>query len=291
LSAALKVAIVSAPILGADGGSVRKPLLRARLDQLCQALQAASGVGAEAVDFDDYPSLLGAVEAGGVDFAWLAPIVALRAMASLRVVPIVMPVRRGVASFHSALFSSVGSPIVRPPDLVGVRAAWVERESASGHLLIRAALRARGIDLAQAFSEERFHGSHEAVVRAVIDGTADVGATYLHHDHSGSGVLRAGWGDERVQIVARVGPIPSDVIGAGVHVPAREIRAVRDALSGSDPAIVSAAQALFECDQLIPCESEHLDPLTELLEFLEGTQLPWKSIVPPARVRIGRDAE
>lgn len=269
------------------GGEAAEAAMRARLVSFCSALGACIGMVVEPRDYDDYPSLLDAMSAGTVDLAWLPPIVAMRAAAGGRALPIALPVRRGVSSFHSALFSAVGSAIQRPPDLNGVRVAWVDRQSASGYLLIRAALRAQGVDLSQAFSEEHFFGSHEAVVRAVMSGTADVGATFLHHDASGTGVWRAGWGDAHVHIVARVGPIPSDVVAAGIHVPVSALRNVQRALtSGADRELAAAATVLMEADKFVVAESEHLKPLEDLLDFLEDAARPWHSILPPPNARV-----
>jgi len=286
--APLRVGMVAAPTrTSLGGGEAAKPMMRARLFAFCAALGRAIGAPAEPRDFDDYPSLLDAMGAGGLDLAWLPPIVAMRAAAGGRALPIALPVRRGVASFHSALFAPVGSAIQRPPDLAGARVAWVDRQSASGYLLIRAALRAQGVELEHAFAEEHFFGSHEAVVRAVLEGTADVGATYLHHDSAGSGIWRAGWGDANVHIVARVGPIPSDVIAAGIHVPVSQMRAVQRALTeGVQGELVSAANVLMEADKFVPSESGHLKPLEDLLDFLEDAARPWHSILPPPNVRL-----
>ncbi len=271
------------PRADSDGGGDARAILRARLRALADALGEATGLSTTPRDFDDYPSLLGGMYEGAVDIAWLPPVVAMRAASSGRALPIALPVRRGISSFHTALFAQVGSPIVRPPDLVGARAAWVDRQSASGYLVIRAALRAQGVDLAHAVSEEKFLGSHDAVVRAVLSGQADVGATYLHHDTRGTGVWRAGWGSSNVHIVARVGPIPNDVIAAGVHVPVASIRAVRNVLTdGQHPNVGRAANELMEADTFLVAESEHLKPLEELLDFLEDAAKPWsRSVVPP----------
>lgn len=274
------------------GGEAAQPVMRARLHAFCAALTRSSGLPAEGRDFDDYPSLLEAMSAGALDLAWLPPIVAMRAAAGGRSLPIVLPVRRGVSSFHSALFTTVGSAVQRPPDLNGVRAAWVDRQSASGYLLIRAALRAQGVDLEQAFAEEHFFGSHEAVVRAVLAGTADVGATFLHHDASGTGVWRAGWGDANVHIIARVGPIPSDVIAAGIHVPVSQIRAVQRVLTAEgQPELAAAANVLMEADRFVVAESAHLKPLEDLLDFLEDAARPWHSMLPPPNARVAEHGD
>jgi phosphonate transport system substrate-binding protein len=279
--APLEIGAVLAPASARpDDGSLE--ILRARLQAFADALGDASGTPTAPSDFDDYPSLLEALYAGKVDVAWLPPLVAMRAAGGGRALPIALPVRRGISSFHSALFSLGGSPIVRPPDLVGLRAAWVDRQSASGFLVVRAALRAQGVDLATAFREESFLGSHDAVAEAVLTGAADVGATYLHHDARGSGVWRAGWGTTNVNVVARVGPIPNDVIAAGVHVPVARIKLVRQALvDGAHPGLVNAARELMQADEFTTVESEHLKPLEDLLDFLEDRARPWRRSSPP----------
>lgn len=279
--APLEIGAVLAPTsVAADDGS--RAILRARLQAFADALGNASGSATAPADFDDYPSLLSAMYEGKVDVAWLPPLVAMRAAGGGRAIPIALPVRRGISSFHSALFSLAGSPILRPPDLVGVRVAWVDRQSASGYLVVRAALRAQGVDLAAAFREEKFLGSHEAVAEAVMTGTADVGATYVHHDSRGSGVWRAGWGAQSVNVVARVGPIPNDVIAAGVHVEVARIKAVRQALiDGSHESLSSAAKDLMQADEFTTVESEHLKPLEDLLDFLEDRARPWRRSTPP----------
>jgi phosphonate transport system substrate-binding protein len=284
----LRVGIVLAPtVTSVQGATAPTPVLEARLRAFALALGAATSMPTRPVGYDDYPALLDAMAHRELEIGWLPPVLAMRAAAAGRALPIAIPVRRGVASFHSALFAPVGSTILRPPDLVDARVAWVDRQSASGYLVIRAALRAQGVEFARAFSQELFFGSHQAVVRAVLDGKADVGATYLHHDSSGAGVWRAGWGDASVHVVARVGPIPSDVIAAGVHVPVAQIRAVQQALlTPTNLPLLDAARALLEADRFVIAESQHLRPLEELLDFLEDAARPWSSIVPPPDARL-----
>jgi phosphonate transport system substrate-binding protein len=256
--------------------------MQGRLDAMCAALARVLGLEVEPLVARSYPELLEALQRGEVDFAWLPPVVALRAASAGRALPIVLPIRRGVSTFYTTLFARQGSRIVRPPDLVGTRAAWVDSNSASGYLVIRAALRAQGIALEEAFWEERFYGSHAAVVRAVLDRKADVGATYLHHMPGGPGIWRAGFGDEPVQIVTRVGPIPADVIAAGVHVPVPLIRRVQaELVAGADPGLRHAAAQLLEAEGFTAAESTHLEPLERLLGFLEDTATRWTSVMPP----------
>lgn len=256
--------------------------LNARLDALCAALGAATGLVVEPHVARDYPALLDDMHSGRINVAWLPPVLALRSASAGRALPVALPVRRGLSSFHTALFARAGTALRRPADLAGARAAWVDKNSASGYLVIRAALRAQGVDTAKAFGEERYYASHPAVVHAVISGECDVGATYLHHAPGAGGVWRAGWGDANVHVIARVGPIPADVIAAGVHTPAARIRAVQRAfVSGEHASLAEAARQLFEADSFVAAESSHLEPLEKLLAFLEDSAYRWTSQFPP----------
>lgn len=279
---------LTATATASSSGASPATVMQTRLGTFCEALSQATGLPTLPHAARDYPALLEAMHAGQVDVAWLPPVVALRAASSGRALPIALPVRRGVSSFYSALFTRGDSPFRRPADILAARAAWVSAQSASGYLVIRAALRAQNVKLEQAFAVERFLGTHAAVVRAVLAGEADVGATFLHRELEGGGVWRAGWGNADVHIVARVGPIPADVIAAGVHVPVARIRTVQTALvSGAHPALSAAGSLLLEAEGFVAAQGEHLAPLEKLLGFLEDTAYRWGSDFPPPSTRLG----
>ena len=60
-------------------------------------------------------------------------------------------------------------------------------------MLPRIQLASRGIDPSTVLREELFLRSHAEVVRAVLDGRADVGATYGQRPDDGEPVRRAGF--------------------------------------------------------------------------------------------------
>src|SRR5262249_35694649 len=140
------------------------------------------------------------------------------------------PVRNGVSSYFTALFVLERSTLQRAEDMSGVRVAWVDRQSVSGYLLIRASLRAQGIDLARAFGDTRFLGSQDAFVQAVLDGNADVGATFIYIDAHRGTPMRAGWGAAKVRVLSQAGPIPADVLAVGARVPTAITETVRKLL-------------------------------------------------------------
>jgi phosphonate transport system substrate-binding protein len=254
----------------ATSPEVSRPLLSA----FSTALGDATGLNVTVLGLWHYQGLLDAMQEGSIDFGWLPPVVALRAMGRLQVVPIVLPVRNGVSVYSTALFARSGSRLKNVSDLVGVRAAWVDRQSAAGYIVIRSHLQSMGISLDRAFRNNLFMGTHDQVVRAVLQGEADVGATflYMNSDPLGShpvNVLHAAWGDADVQIITHAGPIPSDVMGASPHVPDTVVCVVQQAmLSKSHPALAAAARALFRADNFAEPLVEHLAPLGKLLSSI-----------------------
>lgn len=243
--------------------------LRADLDTFCAELAAAVGAPVTGQRIEHYDDLCDAMHAGHVDLGWLPPMIALQATARGRTLPVVLPIRAGVSTYNTALFARSASTLRRPQDLAGARVAWVHRQSTAGYLVIRASLRAQGVDLGRAFAAEQFVGSHAAVVRAVASGEADVGATFVHLGPTGA-IKSAGWETAPMRSIAIAGPIPNDVMAAGIRMPVSQIRAVQRALcSGASPALKAAAGRLFNAQGFVEAQASHLEPLKKLLGFMD----------------------
>jgi phosphonate transport system substrate-binding protein len=262
---ALRVAIV-VPLAGpASASTTRLAMATAnKLHAFCNALCARTGIVASPQTYVDYQALLDAMKAGKADLAWLPPVVAARSMDEGSSEPVAFPARHGLATFHAALFAPADSPVRTLGELRAVRAAWVDPQSAAGYLVIRAELAARGIDLARAFHEERFFGGHAEVVEAVLGGEADVGATFAHLDTAGA-VVRAGWGDAPVHVVALAGPVPPDAISVGARVSGPLLREVRRALvEDLGGELQQACRDLFDAERFLPARSELVGALERL---------------------------
>jgi ABC-type phosphate/phosphonate transport system substrate-binding protein len=246
---------------------------RAQLDELCAALSSETRIQIIGVGVWYYHRLVEALDLGHVDVAWLPPILAAQAQIRGAARPIALPIRGGVTSYSTALFARENGRIRAVTDLVGVRAAWVDRQSASGYLLIRAHLRALGVDLERAFSTDRFTGSHEEVAAAVLDGSADVGASFVHLDPTDDRPIRAAWGDARVRLVALAGPIPGDVIAASTRLDAGRLERMRRALVESQR-VREAAQSLLGAEGFVAPRPGHLDAVAALLPRLDEHAIP-----------------
>ncbi len=248
-------------------GSETDAPTQALLTAFCESLSRASGLDIVAYAAPRYDRLLYRLRQGEIELAWLAPVVALTASKS-EVSPVALPVRGDTPWYWAALFVREDSPLHSLANLHQARVVWVDRDSASGYLVIRAALHADGFDVDRGFREQTFGQTHDAVVREVMADDHTVGATYMHIDSEGR-VSRAGWGDRAVRVLKRAGPIPSDVLAAAATLPEAQIDALRRALCETPPSdLVEASQALFGARRFAAADLSQLAHLRALERYL-----------------------
>jgi phosphonate transport system substrate-binding protein len=245
----------------------------AAADRFASALTSVLSAPVEVHRAIDYRVLLASLEQGRVDLAWVPPLAAARAVRAGTVTEVAVTMRNGSSSYHTGLITLRESKIESLKDLRGVRAAWVDRESASGYLVIRAALRAAGVSLVNAFTEEIFVRSHAEVARALAEKRVDVGATCFNFVSGTVEIARSGFKDhggvrdEAIRLLAHAGPIPADLVAAHRAVPPRWIQLVQTALVDARPAAVHvAAKDLVHADGFVRPTPEHRDMLAMLLE-------------------------
>jgi len=181
-----------------------------------------------------YVELERMVRSGQAHLAWLPPLVFLRLEREGEIVHLAKSERAGSASFHAAMIVRTDSPIRSLEMLRGSRAAWVDRWSASGYVIPRATLVAKGFSPRDLFREERFYGSHEAVVGAVLSGRANLGGTYAQLTEQGA-LLRGAWstirgGEASIRVLMTVGSIPGDLVAAHVALNEEERASLTSAL-------------------------------------------------------------
>jgi ABC-type phosphate/phosphonate transport system substrate-binding protein len=190
-----------------------------------------------------------------VAVAWLPPIVFVHLEREGTAMPLVSNWRAGLASYHAALVVPENARIHSILSLRGARAVWVDPFSASGYVLPRLQLIALGVDPKRAFSSERFVGSHDAVVRTIMEGGADVGATYATVNEAGVAV-RGGWTDvpgasELVKVLTTFGSIPGDLVAVRVTLDPMTCALVTRALVGAstDPAAAALAHEVLGVEE------------------------------------------
>lgn len=257
---ALTFAIVSGEVPSAEA-----------LARFCAKLTQVTGLAIEPRVFGTYPEMVEESRARHLDLIWAPPLVAIDLEDSGAATSAVVVHRSARAGYYSALFAKADSPIHKPEELRQARVAWVSKESASGYFVPRWHLRSMGVALTEAFAEELFLDTHEAVTRAVLEGRVDLGATHVGLDPVTGKLGSAPWlslgGPSVAKVLLLVGPIPGDVIAVSRRVdPAvrRQLVAALVAMREDE-----ASRALFEASQFDPVPDGHLDLLRRLARFSE----------------------
>lgn len=216
-----------------------------------------------------YGSLADEMKTGKVDVAWAPPLLAIELERAGSATVALCSKRAGRVDYQAAIFLPKGSPITAVEELKGKRVAWVAKESAAGYIFPRLKLASLGLDPETLFADESFRRTHEAVVRAVLAGDADVGATYVSYAPEGgpepktAGWLDAGTKTEDIRVLTTAGPIPADVIAFASTMGAPLSEKLGEALRalGANESI----RALLNADGFEPASLAHFDALRALV--------------------------
>jgi phosphonate transport system substrate-binding protein len=194
------------------------PEARRRVSELANIIGRLAGLDIALSAQPAYEKVAQLLHRGDIDAAWLPPIPFIALERSGGVTALARQHLAGRSHYYSAIIVAVGSGIRSIGKLEGMRAAWVDRHSASGFVIPRIQLAALGVDPRTAFASQRFYGTHEAVVRAVAEGDADFGATYVRLDRKGT-IVHGPWSSmpkfaRSIRTLTKFGEIPSDVVAA-----------------------------------------------------------------------------
>ena len=209
---------------------------RDRFARFAEVLGKRSRLEVQIFESSSYEELATAVVSGYVDVAWLPPIPLIALAKHGSVTPLASLHRGGRSTFQSVIIVRADSRFREPRDLVGARAAWVDRYSASGFVVPRVALSHLGIDARSAFPQQRFWRSHDTVARVIVAGRADFGATYAGTSESGE-IVRGAWLDvkgasDAVRVLSILGEIPGDVVAAHARMDVGKKQRITEALVG-----------------------------------------------------------
>lgn len=220
------------------GANRTQPSVALGLPRLVRELGQQLGRPVAAQPCDTPEELCAGLVDGRLDLAWLPPL--LHARAAARGAALLgIPQRGGTLTYRAALLVQSLSHVAGLADLRGARAAWVDRQSASGYHFPRLEFDRAGLDPRAALAAETFHGSTQRAATAVAAGEADLCACYVteaaaHDAFAAQQDLRRALGAvaDGLRILHVTAPIPPDGILArpGLEEPVRA--AVARALLG-----------------------------------------------------------
>jgi phosphate/phosphite/phosphonate ABC transporter binding protein len=189
---------------------------RQALDALCGALAKLLATPVQGINCASYSELALELERDRVDYAWMSPTLMILTNENIQLRPLLSAVRDDRTDYRACMFVDGTRSFQSIEQVRGGVVAWVDRTSAAGYIVPRIHLASRGIDPTEYFAKELFLRSHAEVVRAVLDGRADVGATYGQQPAEGDPVQRAGFvhvaPERAVRVLEWTREIPNDVI-------------------------------------------------------------------------------
>ncbi|MBI2391927.1 MAG: phosphate/phosphite/phosphonate ABC transporter substrate-binding protein [Deltaproteobacteria bacterium] len=239
------------------------------VQRLCDALGRQLSRRVVPRVFDTFGAMRAELARSELELAWSPPVAAVQ-LELAGVVSIAVGIwREGGSSYSSAIFTRASGPVSRVTELRGKRIAWVDEESAAGYLLPKTKLAALGV---RSFEKETFEGTHEAVVRAVMEGRADAGATHVSFQPVSDKIETAGWSrggayrHEDVRILATAGPIPPDVVVVSRKLPESLHDELSDVLValGQAPSTRDDVRAVFAGHGFVLVGSYQYDALRSL---------------------------
>ena len=216
-------------------------IARDRVDR--EALTRGLGLAMERpihlIRYTRYTDLAEAVIQGSVDLAWLPPAVYAYVRQSERVRLVAAVQRSGTDGYRSALLARVGSA-QGLDDLHGARAAWVDPWSAAGYLMPRAMIVAHGLDPKSTFASERFVGSYDAAIEALVARDADITGATCTVDARGKLVERSWSAVAPVRVLQISASIPSDVFCTTGTISCADAQDIEHALLGPNGPLIAS---------------------------------------------------
>jgi len=147
---------------------------------------------------------------------WFSPFAYVAAREKIGVKPIATPKVNGKFSYKGYIITKKTNNIRSLSDLKGKHFGYVDPKSASGYLYARHILKSNGLDPDRIFSKVSFMGTHDNVIKAVLNGEIDAGATY----NEAIDLAKAkGLNVSALEIIGETEDIPKDAIAVNPNMP------------------------------------------------------------------------
>ncbi|MCS6899366.1 MAG: PhnD/SsuA/transferrin family substrate-binding protein [Myxococcales bacterium] len=219
-----------------------------------------------------HAGLCAAIEADAAQILWAPPLVALDLWEWGSAQPLATVVRKGRTSYPAVLVARP-EPQQELATLLKGRVAWVSKLSAAGYVVPMRFLESEGLVGSEGFQEQRFLYSHQGVLQAVLQGQADVGATYGRLSRTSSAVeLRPE--AEGLRVVAVAGYVPNEVIMTSRKVSELERLSLGEALRRTSLGDLQLLGVELGVERFSLQVGEHLEPLMRLTHRARSSEIP-----------------
>jgi phosphonate transport system substrate-binding protein len=218
----------------------------------------------------DYAAVIEALRNRTADLAFVHPAGYVLANREARAMIVARNLWHGKATFTSRLYVRKDTGIKSLEELRGRTIAFVDPASSSGYIYPMVMLIQRGLvrnrDPKTFFREVVFAGSHDAAMRALLNGHVDAIASF---DMAREQYLKDPAERERVAWVAETPPIPEAGVAAREGLDAGTFARVRDALGQiRGPAHADLLKRLYDIDGFEPADDKDYDPVRAAIDLL-----------------------
>ncbi len=256
--------------IGFNGGD-NPGIIRLKANAFAAFLEERSGLSCVPHIAESYSQLIRAIAEGKVDFAFLSPLGYITAEQVADAQVLLKCERGGQPYYWSVILVRKDSGLRGLDDLKNKRFAFTHLGSTSGYVIPMSALLQTGIEPKDYFSEVLYAGGHGAVIRMILDGEVDAGATFADDPRGREG----SWTAEEflsVEESRQLKPIffsekiPGDTFTATravLDASPRLVRKIKEALMamGESKAGHTILKDLYNIDSLLEAVSEDYEPV------------------------------
>src|SRR5881296_4260723 len=260
------------PARGADGLHLvltpsQKPTdLMATGEEFGKVIAQLTGIPVRVTVASDYAAVIEALRNRTADLAFVHPGGYVLASREAKAVIVAKNLWHGKSSFTSRIYVRKDSGVAKLEDLRGRTMAFIDPASSSGYIYPMVLLIERGLvknrDPKTFFREVVFAGSHDAGMRALLNGHVDALASF---DMAREQYLSDPAERERIIYIAETPEIPEAGIAARAGLDPATFAKVRDALLQiRAPAYAALLRRLYEIDGF----ARDYDPVRAAVELL-----------------------
>jgi phosphonate transport system substrate-binding protein len=238
-----------------------------RYEPIGRYVESKTGIKVNFIILSRYGNIIDSFVKRNMDGAFWGSFTGAMAIKQVGVEPLVRPVWfDGTSTYHGYIFVRKDSGIKNFADMRGRTIAFVEKATTAGYIFPKAYFKEQGIEaLDKFFKEYYFAGSHDAAVKAVLDGEADIGcAKNTIFNIMADREPRV---KEDLTVLARSPNVPSNALAVKGDLDGNVKKKLRDALLGmeNDPEGMATLRR-FGAMRFIKTSREDYKPVFDLAE-------------------------
>jgi len=239
-------------------------------EEFAKVLTRLTGIPVRVTVAADYAAVIEALRNRTADLAFVHPGGYVLASREAKALIVAKNLWHGKSSFTSRIYVRKDSGLKSLEELRGKTMAFVDPASSSGYIYPMVLLIERGLvknrDPKTFFRDVVFAGSHDAGMRALLNGHVDALASF---DMAREQYLTDPAERERIVFVAETPSIPEAGIAARAGLDPATFAKVREALLQiRAPAYAALLKRLYEIDGFAPAEDREYDPVRAAIELL-----------------------